>query len=225
MKEFIQLICLNLVVKKRNFVEFAQVIFYYYRNLKFAKVDFSLLCLYFFHNPFKISKNFLMKKGEKEIYAYGETPLTTIEKISSQCKISEKDKVFELGMGRGRSCFWMNFFINCQVVGIEYIPDFVDRANTIKNKFHVDGVEFRQEDILQSDFSGGSVFYLYGTCYETEFIEKLIEKFLSLPKGTKIITVSYPLSDYSDIGAFSLLKKFPGRFTWGVADVYLQIIK
>jgi hypothetical protein len=224
MKEFFQLVGLNLLVKKRNLVEFLRVVFSFYRNLNFAKVDFTLLCLYFFHNPFKISKNFLKEKKENEIYAYGETPLTTMQKIALECEIGEKDTVFELGMGRGRSCFWLHFFSRSKVVGIEYIPEFVRKANQVKSTFQLPHLEFRHEDMLLSDFSEGTVFYLYGTCYETAFIEKLIKKFKTLPKGTKIITVSYPLSDYSDVKTFSTLKNFSADFTWGSADVYLQII-
>ena len=166
-----------------------------------------------------------MKMGEKDIYAYGETPLTTMEKIASECNICKSDKVFELGMGRGRCCFWLNQFIKCDVVGIEFIPEFVKHANQIKSWYNVQGVEFRQEDMLKSDFDGGTCLYLYGTCYETEMIEKITKKIAKLPKGTKIISVSYSLETYSDPGLFTLIKKFPAVFTWGKADVYLQVLE
>lgn len=224
-KEFLQLLWLNLVVLKRNFVEYVKVVFKYYSNLSFAKVDTSILLMYFFHNPFKISKRFLLQKGEKDVYAYGETPLTSLDLIAKECRIKKEDIVFELGAGRGRGCFWLNRFIGCQVVGIEYIPDFVERIERIKRKCPFPDVQFRNEDMLKSDFSGGTVFYLYGTSYEDDFILKLVEKFKKLPFGTKIITVSYPLKDYTDQPIFEVMKRFPVRFTWGTADVYLQILK
>lgn len=165
-----------------------------------------------------------MKMGEKDIYAYGETPLTTMEKIALECNISKSDKVFELGMGRGRCCFWLNQFIKCDVVGIEFVPEFVNSANQIKTWFNVQGIEFRQEDMLKSDFGGGTLFYLYGTCYDAEMIKKIIKKMKKLPKGTRIITVSYSLDTYSDEILFNVVKKFPVEFTWGQADVYLQVL-
>ncbi len=211
-------------VQKRNFVEYVRVVFKYYKKISFAKVDFSLLLLYLFQNPFRIAKNFLLERGEKEVYLYGETPLTTMDQIAIDCTIKKQDTVFELGCGRGRCCFWLNAFVGCQVVGIEYVPLFIERANKIKNLFNVQGLEFRDADMLETSFEGVTFFYLYGTCYDTEFIEKLIEKFQKCPAGTKIVTVSYALNDYCDDPIFTLVKQFPAVFTWGEADVYLQIL-
>lgn len=224
MKELFRLFQLKIAVTIQNTIEFFKVVFFYYRKMAFAKVDFSLLTLYLFQNPFKISRRFLIEKGEKDIYVYGETPLTTLDKITSHVEISKDDKVFELGSGRSRTCFWLHSFKGCKVVGIEFIPEFVKKANTIKNFFKIADVEIRNEDLLKSDFSGGTVFYLYGTCYDTEFIKTLIQKFKKLPKGTKIITVSYSLNSYSDEFLFKVVKTFPAEFTWGTTDVYLQIL-
>jgi len=189
------------------------------------KIDLSLLILYFFSNPFKISKHYLMKIGEKEIYAYGETPLTTMQKIAIKCQIKSSDTVFELGSGRGRCCFWLKSFIGCDVVGIEFVPDFVVRANKVKGWFNLQGIEFRKEDMLKSNFNGATILYLYGTCYDTVFIKQIIEIIKTLPKGTKIISVSYLLSSFTDESLFTQLKTFQADFTWGRADVYLQILK
>jgi SAM-dependent methyltransferase len=225
LREFLELIWVNFVVHLRNLVEFLKVMVKYYGNITFLKVDMSLLLMYLFHNPFSISKRFLMRKGESEIYAYGETPLTTLEMIAKECQISSKDVVFELGSGRGRNCFWLNSFIGCKAIGIEYIPDFVERAERIKKKLEIKNVDFRLGDILDADYTGATVLYLYGTCLEDDFIKKLIEKFAQLPVGTKIITVSYPLTDYVEHPFFEVMKRFSGKFPWGVGDVYLQVVK
>src|ERR1700722_13009935 len=122
-KEYLKLVWINLVAQKRNFVEFVKVAQKYYHNPIFRKADLSLLLSYFLESPFDISKQFLKKKGEKNIYAYGETPLTTLEFISDECHITSNDTVFELGCGRGRTCFWLNSFIHCKVVGIDIVPE------------------------------------------------------------------------------------------------------
>lgn len=219
-----KLIYLKFLVTVKNTIEFFKVLIFYYPKLSFAKVDFSLLMLYLLQNPFKISARFFDHFKNKEIYTYGETPLTTLDKIATICGISQRDKVFELGCGRARSCFWLHAFKGCLVIGIELVPEFVSKANKVKHFFKLKNIEFRNEDILKSNFMGGTVFYLYGTCYDTEFLEKLIQKFKKLPKGTKIITVSYSLNDYSDEFDFKIVKTFPAVFTWGTTDVYLQIL-
>lgn len=223
--EYFRLIGLRLVTQMRNLIEFSKTALYYYSNFKFCKIDLSLLTLYVANNPFTISKEFLQRKGEKEVYAYGETPLTTLDHIAKECQITAKDTVFELGCGRGRSCFWLNTFIGCNVVGIEYVPEFVQRANTIKNRFALDNVEFRQQDMLNANYNNATVLYLYGTTLDDAMIQKLIERFKSLPSGTKIITVSYSLNEYTSQPLFEVMKRFTASFPWGDTDIYLHLKK
>lgn len=223
--DFFKLIVLNLRVQICSLIEFIRVACAYYSNFRFFKIDLSLLLAYAFKSPFRISKRYLTQKGEKDVYAYGETPLTTLDFISRSCQISKNDVVFELGCGRGRTCFWLNSWIGCRVVGIEHIPDFVSMAKAIKERFQVQDVEFLQEDILEADFTGATVFYIYGTCFDDDFIVKLADKIGALPPGIKVITVSYALAEYAPGHVFEILKRFPARFTWGEGDVFYQVKK
>lgn len=223
--EWIKLLLLNLMITLYQFWEYLRVIVKYYSHGSFFKVDTYLLFSYLFDNPFKISKRFLRKKGDRDIYTYGETPLTTLDLIARRCGISAKDHVFELGCGRGRTCFWLNQLIGCRVVGIDYVPEFIDRAIKVKEKFHLEMVEFRLEDILSTDLTGATVIYLYGTCLSDELVLQLINHFMRLPKGTKIITVSYSFADYYPKGPFEVVDHFVVPFTWGRGDVYVQRIK
>ncbi len=224
-KEYIDLLFINLKVKIGDFFEYLKVVSHYYSNPSFMKIDSYLIFSYLFNNPFGISKRFLIDKGEQDVHTYGETPLTTLEQIAHECRLSIRDTVFELGCGRGRSCFWLNQFIGCSVVGIDHIPGFISRANKVKKRFNITGVEFRLEDLLGSDLTGATVIYLYGTCLTDLCIQTLIEHFSRLPRGTKVITVSYSLSHYTSRSGFEVMKRFPAKFTWGIADVYLQIKK
>lgn len=222
--ELIHLLWINFIVKLRNLLEYCSVIFRYYGNANFRRVDLAFLRSYLFRNPFHISKKFLILKGEKELYAYGETPLTTLGEIANECGITSQDTVYELGCGRGRTCFWLNTYLGCRVIGIDYVPEFIEKALEIVQKCDLKNIEFRTEDILRADYTGASVLYLYGTCYEEPFIKKLIAHLKGLPKGTKIISVSYPLTEYAPADQFKLIKEFEGSFTWGEADIYLQEI-
>jgi SAM-dependent methyltransferase len=221
--EYPELLWTSLVVRKRNFVEFCKVAArYYYPTLSFMSIDQALLRQYFFRGPYKISKTFLKNKGAENIYAYGETPLTTVELIAETCQFKASDTIFELGCGRGRTCFWLNAFIHCKVVGIDFIPDFIDKATTVKKQYNLKDITFRCEDFLQSSLKDATIIYINGTCYDTPFIEQLAEKLSHVPAGTKIITVSYPLTEYTKKPVFEVMKRFEADFTWGTADVYLQ---
>ena len=160
---YFKLFLLKVSVSFRNAVDFFITAFRFYPDLEFAKVDLWLLFSYFFKNPFGISKRFLMERKEPNIYAYGETPLSSFAEIVRECGINAKDTVYELGCGRGRTCFWLNEFIGCKTVGIEYIPEFVQKADFIKDRFCLKNLEFHCEDMTGTDFSDATVIYLYGT--------------------------------------------------------------
>ncbi len=225
LKENLILLWVNLKVKVGNLIEYTRVIIRYYPHVNFAKIDMTLLLSYFFSNPFQISKRFLIQKGEQEIYTYGETPLTSLEWIVRNCGITAQDVVFELGCGRGRTCFWLSQFVGCSVVGIDYIPIFIEKANQIKERLGIQQVSFRLEDLFQVDLKGATVIYLYGTCFSATYIDLLIDRLSQLPKGTKIITVSYSLAEFQPESPFQVIKQFPCSFTWGETDVYLQVKK
>lgn len=225
-KEYLELLWINLKTHVDRATEFVKVVRrYYLKSWSFCKQDLALLLLYTANSPFTISKKFLLSKGEKEVYTYGETDLTTLEKIAKTCQLSSTDTVYELGSGRGRGCFWLKAFIGCKVVGIEFIPEFVENAKLVKERFHVENVDFRLENMMETDFSDATVIYLYGTCLDTASINQLVKKFSALPSGTKILTVSYPLTIYTSEPIFEVMRCFQIEFPWGTTDLFFQIKK
>lgn len=225
LKESLELVWIYFKVLVRNTVEYAKDVAKYYPINQFAKIDLLLLKQYLFKNPFKISKKFLMQKGEENVYAYGETPLSTFDIMMRKANLTADDCLFELGCGRGRTCFWAHSIIGCRVVGIEWLPAFIEKAQKVQSQCNVNRIEFRQEDFKKSSLIGATVIYLYGTCLEDEAISKVAENCMELPVGTKIITVSYPLNDYAKEPVFEVMHRFPAQFTWGEADVYIQLRK
>lgn len=219
----IEVVYLAVAIRVYRFLDYVQTIFYYYRHPRFRKTDRLLIGAYFLSNPYHLSRRFLEQRGEENVYTYGETPLTTLDVIANRVKIMPTDRVFELGMGRGRTCFWLRNFMGCRVVGIEFVPLFVSRAQAIATTTQTDGVEFRCEDYLTTDLTGATVCYLYGSNLEDRVIQRLIERFAQLPKGTRFVTISFPLSDYAKQPIFELVDRFPAWFLWGTATVYVEV--
>jgi hypothetical protein len=218
----IEILYFAVSIRVHRFLDYLQTVFRYYFNARFRKADRLLIAAYLFSNPYRISRQFLQRRGEREVYAYGETPLTTLEWIATRCKISAADTVYELGMGRGRTCFWLRSFVGCRVVGIEYISTFVAKAQAVALKAQVEGIEFRCEDYLHSHLQGATVCYLYGSNLDEEVIRQLVQRLALLPSGTRFITVSFPLSDYTSEPLFQQVDQFPALFLWGTATVYLE---
>ncbi len=208
---------LNLKVGFLQWVENIRIALKYYGKKAYMKADLALFSLYFFENPFSISKRFHRLRQDPEVYVYGETPVTTFEKIAEEANIKHSDVVYELGSGRGRIAFWLSTYFQCKTVGIEEIPEFVLKANQVVEKQNIQNLSFICGNFLEADLSPGNVFYLYGTCLDDKTIEALAKKF---KKGDKVISVSYPLTDYSN--RFKIIKQFPAKFTWGYGDVTVQ---
>ena len=209
----------------KSLFDFFRTAFYYYGNKTFRKADLALLISYRGENPYRISRKFLQKRGEEEIYAYGETPPATMDKIAKECGISSHDTVIELGCGRGRTCFWLASILKAKVIGIDFVPEFIENAEKVRKKYKIENLKLKCADFLKEDFKKGTVVYLHGTSMTDGEITLLADKLTRMKKGTRVITVSFPLTDYPLKEKWDLKKQFQANFTWGSTDVYLQILK
>ncbi len=184
-----------------------------YKHSHFKRLDEALCSACSSKAAYRISKESLVSRGAENIYAYGETPLSTMARIAGECGITESDHVIELGAGRGRATLFLAEVIGCKVTAYEQIPEFSKVLTEVAHP----KIEVIEEDFFFCQQFDASVIYLYGTMLKNEEIELLASRF---PRGVKIITVSYPLSDYSD--KYETIKSFPGRFPWGKTEIYLQ---
>ena len=163
-----------------------------------------------------MSRKFLEKRGDEDVYQYGETPLKTIHKLCIEAGLAKDAHFFELGSGRGKSAFYIRETFECEVTAIEQIPLFVKKARQL-NKILSLGVTFLCEDYCEADLSKATHLYLYGTCLPDELIYKLCKRF---KPGQKIISISYPLSDYDT--QFKVLKKLEVAYPWGKTEAYIN---
>ena len=211
---------LYLRVKWRLVLEQLKVRRRFYSNTSFRDIDRALLKAYRFKNPYTLSRKFLKKKGEQDVHLYGETYLTTYEKMGVACGLTANDRVLELGCGRGRGVFFLSHYFGARVHGVEWIPQFVDSAQSIATKYSSWRTTFACEDFMDTDLKDYTVIYLFGTSLKDAEVERLIQRFHTLKKGTKIITVSYPLTEYHP--SFTIKKEFSAPFPWGEAQIYIQ---
>ena len=183
---------------------------------QFRKIDRSLKQQYLWKNPFTISREFYEAIGDRDVHQYGETPLTTMNKIARALKLSKDDHLYEYGSGRGRTSFFINHYFRSQVTGVERNPIFVERADKVA-KQHNAGVTFLESDFLEVDPSDATAIYLYGTCLPDKVIYELCDKF---PKGVKVATISYALCEYDR--RFRVSEKLKVKFPWGETEAYIN---
>lgn len=176
---------------------------------------------YRFVNPYRLCKEFAHKKKEALSDVYGETPLPVLAEIARQCGLKADDTLLELGCGRGRGAFFLSHLTGCRTIGIDWLPFFIDTANAIaESTMPRLPVQFRCQDMQNADFSKATAIFLYGTCLSDEAIFKLIERFKHSPSTVRIITISYPLADYSPY--FRTIEQFSALFPWGEGEIYIQ---
>jgi len=130
--------------------------------------------------------------------------------------------VYELGCGTGRTCFWLSTFVKCKVVGIDLLPTFIEKARFVAKRTEQIDLEFLEADMLTVDLSPATVIYLYGTCLQDEILAFLLARFHHLHPSTRVITVSYPLTDYCQGKLFHVIDSFRALFPWGRASVYIN---
>ncbi len=194
----------------------------YYRDPKFAAIDRAILSKYRLRSPYRMSRRYLKCQREKDIHTYGETPLSTFEKIAEHAEIQPKDTLLELGCGRGRGAFFLAHFSRCQVIGIERIPQFVKLAEHVARTHRVQNIRFICANMLKVAWPKASIIYLYGTCLQDSEIDQVLFQLKSCPRNVRIISVSYPLTEYDATGLFQLEKTFSVRFPWGKTKAFLH---
>lgn len=203
--EALELFYLHFAVKFYEGLQQRRVRKLFYEDPQFQALDRALLRGL---NPFRL----------KEVFPYGETPLCSLKQIADRCGLTAEDRVVDLGCGRGRGVFFLAQHYGCQVQGIDKVRDFIDQASQLKERYSVESVSFLCEDLRNYDFSQATFVFFYGTTFSEEFVSELTEKLKALPRGAKIITVSYPLE------GFELKDQFPVSFSWGTGEVYYHLV-
>jgi hypothetical protein len=196
------------------FVEQCKVIrHFYFASMKFACLDLAMGCQYLFTNPYRMCRIHFQKNGEKNVHAYGETPLTLWRSIAELAEISRTDRFVDLGCGRGRVCFWTHHWIGCPTTGVDWVPQFIQKAQKLATPFKLSSIQFVSEKISDADLQSASVLYLYTFHPDEEVID-----FQKLRSGSRVITVSEPLKH----DGFVVQKSMQAQFPWGSTDVYIN---
>ncbi|MEK7512453.1 MAG: methyltransferase domain-containing protein [Patescibacteria group bacterium] len=163
------------------------------------KMDDETIDIIFGINDNKVEKKVdykRLKEYGNEQFAYQGTPYEYIRDFLKELNLKGDDVLYDLGCGYGRIPLYGAMTTPGKYKGIEIVPERVEEANTIKNKFELDNVEFRQGNVLEQDYSDGSVFFLFNPfCLST--LEQVIEKLREIARNKRIRIVSYgPCNDF-----------------------------
>jgi len=196
----------------------------FYSNINFREVDKAFLSFYKKSSPYKIAVNFNRYCHHQNIYSFGSTPLHVYAQILYRWLNLEPGSFLELGSGTGRGLLFLSVFYSFPLKGVEINPTFVKTTQDLIDTFELSNIKISNQDYLLMDRFETDWIYLYEFFMTDKQFELVCEKLIKTSKNTtKIITVSFPLSEYHD--KFVVKDSFETTFPWGKAEVYLNTIK
>lgn len=123
---------------------------------------------------------------------YVATPQDVAERMLTLAKVTESDRVYDLGCGDGRIVVTAAKQYGCQAVGFDIDPQRVKEARDNAARQGVtDRVRIEQKDIFTLDLAPADVIALYLT---PELNVKLLPQLDKLRPGVRIVSHSWPMA-------------------------------
>jgi len=122
------------------------------------------------------------------------TPQALVNKMLDMAKVTPNDTVYDLGSGDGRTVITAAKR-GARAFGIEYNPDMVELSKRNAAKEGVTGkANFQQADLFKTDFSQATVITMF---LLPDINIKLRPKILGLKPGTRVVSNSFTMGDWS----------------------------
>jgi hypothetical protein len=162
---------------------------------------------------------------------YGEIEFESFQKLL-KClppPVSHGEGIFyDLGSGSGRAVFTARFtgdFDRC--VGIELLPNLHDLAASVNSLYKIlyrhklkwQTVDFYCEDLMEYDWSDGTVVYAPSLLFDDEMMAHISTKAKDLQQGAYLISLKKFTA--IDPTAFEMIQEAVFPMSWGSANVYV----
>ena len=96
-----------------------------------------------------------------EMTAYQPTPARHILELIAACKFSSDDVLVDLGSGLGHVPLLVSILTGIRTLGVEVQADYAASAQEAAEGLGLSRVRFTAEDARTTDFSSGTVFYMF----------------------------------------------------------------
>ena len=156
--------------------------------------------------------------GSKE-FVYGEVVFDTFVDLLKKAGINENDIFYDLGSGLGKPCLIASLVFDVKkAVGIELLPALYQLSTEIAQKASqlvpdLKNLIFLNQDMLEADFSDGTLVFCNSTCLSEESLAKLEKKFEKLQSGSRVILITKKIENEN----LSLKEEGEVKMTWGMA--------
>jgi hypothetical protein len=110
-----------------------------------------------------------------EMVFYQQTPARVIFEMAERACLAPGDVFFDIGSGLGLVAILMHLLSGVPAIGIEYEPAYCHYAAACVSALNSSGVKFINTEAQNSDYSQGTVFFMY-----TPFHGSMLEQVLNL---------------------------------------------
>lgn len=126
---------------------------------------------------------------------YVPTPQAVVDEMLRLANVQSNDLVYDLGSGDGRIVITAAQKYGARGIGIDINPERIREANENAEKAKVtDRVEFRQQDLFQTDFKDATVVTLYLLpALNVKLRPKLLRE---LKPGTRIVSHAFDMGEW-----------------------------
>lgn len=124
---------------------------------------------------------------------YVPTPTEVVNKMLDLAQVGKGDYVIDLGSGDGRIAI-AAAERGATALGVDLNPERIREAtNNARQSSAAGRVEFKQQDLFQTDFSKADVLTLY---LLQSINEKLRPRILEMPAGTRVVSHAFHMDDW-----------------------------
>jgi cyclopropane fatty-acyl-phospholipid synthase-like methyltransferase len=122
------------------------------------------------------------------------TPQPIVESMLQLARVGPDDVVLDLGSGDGRIPIVAAQTYHARGVGIELVPELVERSRRIAREAEIaDRVRFLEGDLFDADLSDATVVTLY---LSPDVNAKLEARLRRLRRGTRIVSRHFPIGEW-----------------------------
>jgi len=130
------------------------------------------------------------KEREAEMVYYQKTPARIILAFIERAAFGSQDVFFDLGSGLGQVTILVNL-LSCVISkGVEFEPAFCIYAKTTTDNLYISDVEFIHSDARYTDYSSGTVFFMYSP-FEGKMLLEVMQNLQGEAKKRRIRIFTY----------------------------------
>ncbi len=128
-------------------------------------------------------------RGE-EMVAYQPTPVRVLFTLLNWVSVRPDDVFYDLGSGLGHVAIMVRLLTDATAIGIEFEPSYVGYARECAFALGLDRVTFLNENARQSDYTDGTVFYLY-TPFRGQMLQDVLDRLHDQARRRRITLCTY----------------------------------